>query len=114
MSMSVQNTVKLENTALVQQAPSMLAHGIHPKGSIEQLGLIRALKISAASVLLVGLAFTVLSSQTSSHPTEGTANILASKVSSDSQKAREASYKQSKPLGSVFVDAMANSVASSN
>ena len=114
MSMSAQKTVKLENTTLVQQAPSMLAHGIHHKGSSEKLGLIQALKISTACVLLLGLAFTALSSQSSSHPSEGTSKILASKVSPDSQKARETSYKQSKPLGSIFFDAMGNSVASSN
>jgi hypothetical protein len=114
MSMSAQNTVKLENTTLVQQAPSMLVHGIHPKVSSEQLGLIQALKISAACVLLVGLVYTTLGSKSSSHPSEGTSKMLASKVSTDSQKARETSYKQSRPLGSIFFDAMGNSVASSN
>ena len=114
MSMSAQNTVKRENTTLVPQAPSMPAHGTYQKGSSKQLGLIQALKIAAAFVLFFGLAIVMLSSKPSAHPHVASTKGLASTVSSESQKAREASYKQSKPLGSIFTNPMGDVIASPN
>jgi hypothetical protein len=114
MSISAQNASNGQNTTLVQQATSMLAHGVHQKGSNEQLGLIQALKISGACVLLLGLAFTALGSHTEAHPSESTTKTVASTVSAESQKARDTSYKQSKPLGTIFADAMGSTIASTD
>lgn len=112
MSISAQNTAAFKNTSVVLQSHTMHGHGTgrtHPM-----------LKISAAAALLLVLAsalaftFAVPGSQPSAHPSAAGNKALASTHLSDSQKARAASYKLSKPLGSLFVDAMGSAVASSN